>query len=148
MNYTLTFLFDTSLKNILLLRKPITHHNPLFRGRWTAPGGKIEDNDGNPKAAAIRETYEEAKIRVSSEDMRCVLSFPCNCDPTEAEHDVYVYAARLPYVFLESAHGQPEEPVKVFDITYVLAAGSGINLVWYVKPIISLAIVRLEQTHA
>ena len=56
------------------------------RGKWTLPGGLV-DRSETPPAAAVRETLEEIKVRVSLTGILDVYSFPGQ------ETVVIVYAA-------------------------------------------------------
>lgn len=129
-------IFATDGNNVLLLRKPNDHKNPIFRGRWTAPGGHIEHGE-SPLQGAQREMLEETGILIPLEDLRLVLEFQCNCDPTEDEHSVFVYGASLPLEVMEGAMGFME-PVCVYKQLPD-------DLLWYVRPLLELIKARLLQ---
>ena len=133
--YTMTFALSPDFGSVLLLRKPDTHPNPLFRGKWTAPGGLIEEGESEAHSAT-RELEEETQLRASA--MRFVLRFSCNCDPQEAEHEVAVYGTVLPFENLKAAHGEPSEPVAVFGTIPESA-------LWYVEPLLQIVIGRMRQ---
>lgn len=52
--------------DILLLLRPDTARSR--RGEWDLPGGSVDDKE-TPEQAACRETFEEAKLRVSTDDV-------------------------------------------------------------------------------
>jgi 8-oxo-dGTP pyrophosphatase MutT (NUDIX family) len=54
---------EDSRGRVLLLRRGPT--DPWMPGKWNLPGGRI-DLDESPILAAMRETYEEANLRVFS----------------------------------------------------------------------------------
>ena len=137
MTYTMTFVFAPRGFSFLLLLKPQDHKNPLFRGNWTAPGGKLEDGE-LPLAGAIRELKEETGLKAKASEMRLVCRFYCNCDPTEPEHEVIVYGVKVPKEKMRKAKGLKAEPVRVFrDLPG--------NIVWHVLPLWELAWGRLKQ---
>jgi ADP-ribose pyrophosphatase YjhB (NUDIX family) len=117
------------LRGCLLLLKPANHRNVLFRGRWTVPGGHIEPGEA-PIQGAIRELEKETGIKVDPSEVRQVLSFLCNCDPNEEEHEVFVFSAAFSREVLSGAIGEPEEPVKLFSSQWLPD-----NLLWYVMPL-------------
>ncbi len=136
--YSMMFALSEDLKSVLLLCKPSTHRNPLFRGRWTAPGGHVEVGE-NELDGTLREMEEETGLRISSSDTRFILRFSCNCDPLEAEHEVAVYAATLPLTALKLARGQAAEPLHIFSY------GLPDNSLWYMNPLLAMVIFRLRQ---
>jgi 8-oxo-dGTP pyrophosphatase MutT (NUDIX family) len=138
--YTMTFVFSPDFKDVLLLRKPDDHRNPIYRGKWTAPGGLLESGESEIEGA-IRELHEETGLDALADDMRMVLILVCNCDPLEAEHNVLIYATTMPPAAMKLARGSSAEPVAIYP-TNILA---GINIVAYLQPLISLAISRLRQ---
>lgn len=138
MKYSMVFAFTPGLQELLLLKKPDTHHNELFRGNWTVPGGHIKPGESIINGAA-REFTEETALLVATAQMRYVLSFACNCDPTEAEHEVIVYGVELPREYLRTARGTIEEPVLLFGVPLPN------NLLWYIHPLRDMAISRLRQ---
>lgn len=150
MKYSMLFALSPDLENVLLLRKPPTHPNPLFRDRWTAPGGHVEDGESE-LAGALREMKEEGIIYMSTllpkeetdllvmpYEARFVLRFACNCDPLESEHDVSVYGCTLPLEQLREARGDSSEPVAVWP----KLPG---DVLWYVEPLLKLVKARLKQ---
>jgi len=135
--YTMTFAFDRSLKSVLLLRKSREHRNPLLRGKWTGPGGLVEIGETEIEGA-VRELREETGLAVESGSFRFVLRFACNCDPSEAEHDVAVYGLTVPMEELIRAHGEPMEPVDLFS-------NLPENTVWYLEHMLALVVGRMGQ---
>jgi ADP-ribose pyrophosphatase YjhB (NUDIX family) len=135
--YTMSFVFPQNLKGVLLLRKPNTHPNPLLRGRLTGPGGLVEIGETELEGA-VRELREETSLAVEASAFRFVLRFACNCDPSEAEHDVAVYGLTVPMEELLRAHGNPIEPVDLFSHLPE-------NAVWYLEPMLALVVGRLGQ---
>ena len=133
----MVFAFSLYLGEFLLLRKPDNHHNPIFRGNWTVPGGKIEDGESDVDGAA-REFEEETGLRLFPVDMRLAVRFFCNCDPTEPEHEVVVYGVLLHSKSLVNAKGQSDEPVEVFTELPE-------NIVWHIKPLLELVRGRMQQ---
>lgn len=138
--YTMTFALSPDFKAMLLLKKPDDHKNPLFRGNWSVPGGKIEDGE-DAAVGASRELQEESGLSVPPERMRLVTRIYCNCDPTETEHEVIVYGAIVPAEELSAAQGLSEEPVQVFN-------SLPHNCVWHIKPLFDLVIGRMKQPDA
>jgi len=138
--YAMIFAVSDTFEHTLLLQKPYTHHNPLFQGRWTAPGGHVEENESE-LAAAVRELEEEARITVSPDEVRFVLRFTCNCDSTEIEHDVAVFGTVIPIQRLSCAQGTPVEPIGVFSRLPD-------NMLWYTRPLLDLTISRMKQRPA
>lgn len=135
--YTMVFAVTPDFKRVLLLRKSDRHHNPLFRDRWTVPGGKLE-SDETPWGCAEREFKEETQVDLYGV-LRRVLDFPCNCDPLESEHEVIVYGITEPYERLALATGS-EEPVEVFAVQFLPS-----DLVWCTQPLLALTLERLRQ---
>lgn len=133
--YTMIFVVSPDFERVLLLHKPATHHNPLFRDRWTAPGGRLELNE-TPWECAERELKEETLLDLRGV-LRRVVDFPCNCDPRESEHDVIVYGV---VQMLDGALGSGLEPVEIFPIQLLPS-----DLVWCTQPLLALAIERLKQ---
>ncbi len=133
--YTMTFVFSTDLRHVVLLLKPVTHRNPLFRGKWTAPGGLVEWLE-TEQAGALRELREETRLEPAS--LRFVLRFSCNCDPQESVHEVFVYATTMPLEELRRAKGDDYERVEVF---LQLPA----PLLWTTLPLLELAKARMRQ---
>lgn len=140
MRYTLVFVVSLTFEHVLLLRKPDTHKNPLFAGKWTAPGGKVEDWESD-KACAIRELEEETGLYIDPCNYRYVLSFLCNCDPTEVEHTVIVFGVMMPLYYMQAGAGSVEEPVRVYE-------ASPSNSVWYLDAMRTMVIERLKQPYA
>ncbi len=136
--YSMMFALSEDLGSVLLLQKPSTHRNPLFRNRWTAPGGHIERSE-TPRESIVREMEEETNLRIQSSEPRFILRFACNCDPLEAEHDVVVYAAILPLWALKSARGDETEPVGVFSVRCLP------HTLWYIEWLLKLTIARMTQ---
>ena len=134
--YTMTFVVSPDFKRVLLLRKTATHHNPLFRDRWTAPGGKLELNE-TPWDGAARELKEETNMDLRGV-LRRVLDFPCNCDPLEDEHDVIVYGIVQTLDLSMVAGG--DEPVDIFPVQFLPS-----DLVWCTQPLLALTLERLKQ---
>lgn len=137
MKYAMLFALSPDLQNVLLLRKPATHPNPLFRDRWTAPGGHIEDGETELQGA-LREMREETLLEIAAEDARFVLRFACNCDPLESEHEVIVYGATVPLNRLVLARGEANEPVAVWPKLPR-------DVLWYVDPLLEFVKGRLKQ---
>lgn len=133
----MTFAISRDFNSFLLLKKPANHKNVMFRDRWTVPGGLIEEGESDLESA-IREMREETNLKIGAQEMRLVMTFPCNCDPTEPEHEVVVYAAWIGEERMRCAEGTTEEPVRVFkDIP--------INCLWYVPHLMAIAIGRIKQ---
>ncbi|MEE8046677.1 MAG: CoA pyrophosphatase [Dehalococcoidia bacterium] len=63
----------------------------LHSGEWAFPGGKIDDTDVSPMAAALRETKEELGINASDIDMWCGMA-PVD---TSSGFEVWPYAGRV-----------------------------------------------------
>jgi ADP-ribose pyrophosphatase YjhB (NUDIX family) len=135
--YSMTAIFSDDFSRLLLLRKPDTHPNPLFRGKWTFPGGLVENGESVQKSAE-RELFEETQLTAS---VRPILRFFCDCDPTEAEHEIFLYAGTLPIDAMNGAVGSSIEPVQVF-------ADLPVDLMWYLPQLRDLAIMRLRQPAA
>ncbi len=131
------FALSPDFQCVLLLKKPATHRNPLFRDRWTAPGGHLENGETELNCA-LREMEEETQLLVSADEARFILRFSCDCDPLESEHDVTVYGAVLSYKRLEKAKGTPVEPIGIFGATPP-------NIVWHVPHLLQLTIGRMRQ---
>lgn len=132
--YTMIFSFSPDFKNVLLLQKSKDHKNPLFRNNWTAPGGLIEPGEFSDNAA-IREFQEETCININS--LRYVLTFACNCDRLEKEHEIFVYSCILNN--FKDAQGK-EEPIRIFSVSNLPD-----NLLWNTSSLIQLSIARLKQ---
>jgi 8-oxo-dGTP pyrophosphatase MutT (NUDIX family) len=133
----MVFVFSPDLGDVVFLRKPSDHKNPLFRDKWTVPGGRIEPGETDADGAA-RELLEEAAVLVDASDLVPVLTFRCNCDPTEEEHEVVVFGVTVPIGRLLLASGQKEEPVATLR-------EAPPNLLWYIEPLINLVKGRLRQ---
>jgi ADP-ribose pyrophosphatase YjhB (NUDIX family) len=137
MRYSMTFALSPDLDDVVFLRKPSDHKNPLFRDKWTVPGGLIESNESDVDGA-VRELMEEAYVSVNACDMVSVLTFSCNCDPTEPEHEVVVFGVQVPIEKLLSAKGDRSEPV-------VTLKQLPKDLLWYVEPLLALVKGRMRQ---
>ncbi len=137
MKYAMLFVLTPDLENVLLLLKPWAHPNPIFRDKWTAPGGHIEEGESELDGA-LREMWEETGLTFRQDEVRFVLNFACNCDPTESEHEVFVYAATAPIEKLNRAVGDTNEPISVWR-------GLPPNTLWYVSPLMDLIKGRLKQ---
>ena len=135
--YTMVAAFSPDFVEVLLLRKPDTHTNPIFRGRWTFPGGFVESGE-NIAESAVRELREETNLRIKASDLWPIMRMWCNCDPLEAEHEVVIFGA---ITQLDKVAGTREEPVEVFT---ALPA----NSMWYLPQIRDLVIARMKQPRA
>jgi 8-oxo-dGTP pyrophosphatase MutT (NUDIX family) len=135
--YTMIFALSPDFGSVALLLKPDTHHNPLFRSKWTVPGGLLEAGESEIDGA-VREFEEETQLTVPPKDLRFVMRFLCNCDPTESEHEVLVYGSTLPIEKLNRAKGSSIEPVGVFSEIPD-------NAVWYMKHMLPIVIDRMKQ---
>ncbi len=140
--YSMVFVFSPDLRDVLLLRKPDDHHNELFRGMWTVPGGRQEPREG-PLQCAVRELAEETGVRVRPSRLTFILKFSCNCDSSEAEHFIHVYAASATIRTLRSARGSSREPVKLVNRLWDMPA----ETVWWLAPLMELTVGRLKQPH-
>jgi ADP-ribose pyrophosphatase YjhB (NUDIX family) len=136
--YTMTFILSSDLRHVLLLRKPDDHRNPIYRGRWTAPGGSLEKGESEV-AGASRELREETGIVENK--LRFVLRFACNCDPEETEHEVIVYSGIQSLAEMQSARGSDIEPVGTFEIAQL----NSLNRVRYLDSLLELVIERMKQ---
>lgn len=135
--YTMVFALDAFFDEVLLLRKPFTHPNELFRGRWTVPGGKIEGSEGARKGAK-REFKEETGLDIPLSKFQYSLRFACDCDPAEDEHEIVVYGLTLHTTQLMQAKGSVAEPLEVFH-THQLPS----FLLWTTEPLLQLVIGRM-----
>jgi 8-oxo-dGTP diphosphatase len=82
-------------EELLLIRKK----RGIGEGFYNGPGGKIEDHDGSPKEAAVRETVEETGVRPHDPEKVGELDFIFGEDPFQRVH-----------VFItDSYEGTPEE---------------------------------------
>ncbi len=133
----MVFAFGPDLRDLAFLRKPSDHKNPLFRDRWTVPGGRIEGFETDAEGAA-RELMEESTLKVEPSDLVPVLRFSCNCDPTEPEHEVAVFGVVVPVERLLLAEGDPTEPV-------IVVREYPKNLLWYIEPLLALVKARMRQ---
>lgn len=84
---------------------------------WDIPGGHCEEEDSGIEATGIREIYEEAKVRIESPTLCCVLSSQAvkgertflpvlasrtrQIDPFESDSEVFERAFLYPADFLE-----------------------------------------------
>ena len=142
--YTMVFAFThdaTQYPEVLLLQKPVTHHNPLFRGKWTAPGGLLEDGE-TEAAGAAREFQEETGIAIDPERLRYILRFACNCDPCESEHEIVVFAAVLTWDALRRAKGTYGEPVALFLAGGITASDE--RYIWNTAVLVSMCLGLLN----
>lgn len=137
MTYTMIFALSQDMNTVVLLKKPINHKNPIFADKWTAPGGKVEINE-LPIDCAAREMREETSLCISTEHLRYILRFSCNCDITESEHEVYVYGVILNYAQLNTAIGSVDEPVNIFNKLPN-------NILWYIESLLTLVKGRMVQ---
>jgi len=140
--YVMVFAFDLDLESVLLLKKPETHKNPLFAGKWTAPGGHVEIGELWMEAAA-REFEEETGILISADELTGVLAFWCNCDPTERHHTVAVYAIKLNEEVLDDYLGSDDEPLDRFNVSWLGLTRD--EFMWTTGPLVSMCIERLKQ---
>lgn len=150
MKYTMLFAVTPDFQKVLLLRKPNDHKNILFRGRWTAPGGHVEPGETEMESV-LREFKEETEINLGPHsdqnyynysDLVFVLRFACNCDPTEEEHEVAVYAILVTEGYLRTARGTPTEPLRLAAVDWVFPITGAL---WCVESLLSLSIARLKQ---
>ncbi len=70
----------------------INRNKPPFMGMWNAVGGHLEKGE-TPLQCALREIYEESKIKVEHADLISVSTW--NYDDDE----IYVYCTKLPDTF-------------------------------------------------
>ena len=138
--YVMVFALSTDHEAVLLQHKPATHKNPLFRDRWTVPGGHVEAGESEIEAA-VREFREETGICLLAGALRFVLRFACNCDPTESEHEVAVFGALLSMEILQNARGSEVEPVQTF-------VELPTNTQWYLRAMLELVASRMAQPFA
>ena len=89
-------------------------------------------------AGAARELQEESALTVGADELLPVLTFFCNCDPTEPEHAVSVFAVSVPVEQLRLAVGDKAEPV-------IVVRELPQNLLWYIEPLLMLVRVRMRQ---
>lgn len=149
-HYSMVFVFSEDYQNVLLLRKPLDHHNPLFRGRWTAPGGKQEQFE-SILSCAVREVQEETGLSYMYTQFRRVVEFDCNCDPNEGLHKVTVFGVRGSNSDLDQAQGSVSEPVREFKIGVRDGLGlvdipdRELRLLWYTTPLLQLTLARMRQ---
>jgi 8-oxo-dGTP pyrophosphatase MutT (NUDIX family) len=59
---------DTKLGTEVLMMQRAKHERDPWSGQMSFPGGKIETFDANPKAAAIREAFEEVGAQLNDDD--------------------------------------------------------------------------------
>ncbi len=64
---------DTDNGAEMLLMQRAFHPKDPWSGQMAFPGGKIDPTDASPKAAAIREAYEEVGVELKAEDFVCRL---------------------------------------------------------------------------
>ncbi len=79
--YVAGFMFSPDFENVILIEK----EKPEWqKGKYNAIGGKIEAGE-TPKAAMVREFYEEAFISTKEEDWRplCIIG--------DEKYDVYFF---------------------------------------------------------
>lgn len=43
---------------------------PPYKGKLALPGGHVDPEDASPLAAAVRELYEETRVRVAADDLQ------------------------------------------------------------------------------
>ncbi|RBP53468.1 NUDIX hydrolase [Arenicella xantha] len=60
---------DTESGTEFLMMQRAQHENDPWSGQMSFPGGKIEPDDASPRAAAIREAYEEVGADLSDADL-------------------------------------------------------------------------------
>jgi hypothetical protein len=110
------------------------------KGRFQPQDTEHRADSGKKRIGASRELREESGLIVRRSDVRPVLSFFCNCDPTEPEHEVVVYSVAVPLKELREARGRFEEPVAVWPLP--LRNG---GLLWYLAPLLALVLGRMRQ---
>ncbi len=87
-----------------LLLQSSEHKN--FGGTWSAPGGKLEPNE-TPKAAALRETFEETGIELDPGAIRFFKTFYVRYPHLDfVYHIFYLDISSLPQIEL-----QPKEHI-------------------------------------
>lgn len=69
---TLCYL-EHSGKTLMLYRNK--KENDMHKGKWVAPGGKIEP-DETPEECIVREFYEETGLTLTNPKLRGILTFP------------------------------------------------------------------------
>ncbi len=70
-------------------------HLKIGAGKLNAPGGKIDPEDGgDPKKAAVRETYQEAGVIVDASDLKQVASLKISREGIGLEFDVTVFMTK------------------------------------------------------
>ena len=119
MRYTLCFLFDETLENVLLLRKD----RSKYAGKLNGIGGKVEKNEG-PAAGAHREIREETGVAVGLDflNWQATIQLPAYTDSYGKDEIVflYCYSAIVPSWVPKQQEGETEKlvwyPVK--DVTY------------------------------
>lgn len=62
--YTVCFLFDQAMENVLLVQKEKT----IYKGKWNGIGGKFENGE-SPWSCAKREIKEETGVNIHPDDL-------------------------------------------------------------------------------
>jgi 8-oxo-dGTP diphosphatase len=105
-NYVVGLMFDSSKKNVLLLKKT---HPPWQAGKYNGPGGASEENE-IPRNAMIREFKEETGIENNNWSLRITL-FVRGINNVDMEIRVYAAVGDI-----SNAKAMTDEIPKVFPV--------------------------------
>lgn len=106
--YVSGFLFDMQMQQLVMIKKIKGPKHNI--GKWTVPGGKIEEGE-DMHDAIIREFKEETGLDVPAWKFFCGLSGP--------DWDVYFHLAQAHDDYVLKAKTMEEEQIQVFNMNYL-----------------------------
>ena len=101
------FVVNTEHSHALML-----HHAAL--NRWLQPGGHVDDNDGEPIAAALRETLEETGVAAQ----------PATGNTTPGSASSLLFDIDVHPIPARTKHGVSEPAHLHYDFRYLLVAAT------------------------
>lgn len=118
--YTVGFVFDSTMENVLLIHKT---HPEWQKGKINGPGGKLEENE-TPHACVAREIQEETTLSIPPEKWTLVAEI-------ENDQRVVQFFGAIHHGKKEDARTSTEEKAEWFA-THALPSNVIPNLTWLI----------------
>jgi len=121
--YSMGLVFDTSKNYVMLLQKT----KPDFlKGKWNAPGGKIEENE-TALDCCVREVYEETDVKIFSDHWTHI--FHLENMPKKYSLDIFYTVSDLIF----TAKTTTEEQVQIVKLDNLDMYPLATNINWFIE---------------